>query len=86
MAGTTIDVNDLNLIPEARRASATKYTQPDLLWTEFDEECGVIPTGKKVGDLKEAGHDRWQVTFDEEAENAAKNAELEARIAALESS
>ena len=84
MVEKTIDVNDLNLIPSARRAAATKYTQPDLLWTDFDKESGVMPADKKVGDLKEAGHDRWQVTFDEEAENAAKNAELEARIAALE--
>ena len=84
MAEKTIDANDLNLIPAARRSAATKYTQPDLLWDDFDEASGVIPEGKDVGDLKSASHDRWQVTFDEEAENAAKNAELEARIAALE--
>ncbi len=80
----TIDAKDLNLIPEARRAAATTYTQPDLLYTEYDSEIGDIPEGKSVGDVKEASHTRYQVSFDEEEENAAKNAELEARIAALE--
>ena len=84
MAEKTIDARDLNLIPEARRASATQYTQPALPYTMHDAEYSLIPEGKEVGDIKEAEHDRWQVTFDEEVENAAKNTELEARIAALE--
>ena len=84
MASKTIDTNDLNLIPAARRAAATTYTQSDLLYTDHDALYNLIPATKDVGDIKEAEHDRWQVTFDEEAENLAKNIELEARIAALE--
>ena len=84
MASQTLDTNDLNLIPATRRADATTYKQPDLLYTDHDALYNQIPAGKDVGDIKEAEHDRWQVTFDEEAENLAKNIALEARIAALE--
>ena len=78
---TTIDTHTLDLIPEEHRANATSYEAPDGLWTENDERAGMLPKGKKVGDVREKGHTRYTVTF---VEKDPEIVALEKRIAALE--
>ena len=46
----------------------------------LDASDGIIPEGKKVGDVKKASHTRYTVSWNPEQELE----ELEARIAALE--
>ena len=78
----TIDAESLDLIPEKRRASAKSYVMADILYDEFDASDGIIPEGKKVGDVKKASHTRYTVSWNPEEELES----LEARIAALEGS
>ena len=78
---TTIDTHTLTLIPEEHRDNATSYEVEDALWTENDERAGLLPEGVEVGDLREAAHTRYRVTFTEKDPEVAA---LERRIAALE--
>jgi len=79
---TTIDTHTLELIPEEHRANATSYEVEDALWTQKDADWGKLPEGVSVGDVREAAHTRYTVTYTEV--DPALTA-LEQRIAALES-
>ena len=63
MQKTIIDTSLLNDIPEEHRAQATSYEAPDSYWMARDSEQGLLPDGVSVGDLREAGHTRYTVTF-----------------------
>lgn len=78
---TTIDTHTLEFIPEEHRANATSYEAPDGLWTQKDADCGKLPEGVSVGDVREAAHTRYTVTFTEKDPELVA---LEQRIAALE--
>lgn len=78
---TTIDTHTLELIPEEHRASATTYEVPDALWTQRDADTGKLKEGKSVGDVREAAHTRYTVTFTEKDPELVA---LEKRIADLE--
>jgi len=77
-----IDADSLDKLPAKRRAKAETWVQDDIHYTDFDNESGLIPSGKSVGDIKIPSHTRYRVQWDSEEEKDA----LEARIAALESS
>lgn len=63
MQKTTIDTHTLEDIPEEHREHVTTYEAPDGLWTQKDADSGRIPEGKAVGDIREAAHTRYTVTF-----------------------
>ena len=63
MEKTTIDTHTLEHIPEEHRAKATSYEAPDGLWTQLDKDNGILPEGKNVGDVREAAHTRYTVTY-----------------------
>tara|TARA_A100001035_G_C27680509_1_gene452820 strand:+ start:488 stop:742 length:255 start_codon:yes stop_codon:yes gene_type:complete len=78
---TTIDTHTLEFIPEEHRANATSYEAPDALWTQKDADTGKLKSGAKVGDVREAAHTRYTVTFTEKDPELVA---LEKRIADLE--
>jgi len=61
----TKDCDNLNGIPEDKRASATSYMSLVGLYTESDEKHGNIPEGKSVGDVHTPAHTRYTVTYTE---------------------
>jgi len=63
MQKTTIDTHTLEHIPEEHRSNATSYEAPDGLWTQSDKDNGILPEGKNVGDVREAAHTRYTVTY-----------------------
>lgn len=63
MQKTTIDTHTLTDIPEEHRANATSYEAPDGLWTQQDADAGILPEGVSVGDVREAAHTRYTVTY-----------------------
>jgi len=77
-----IDADSLDKIPANRRAKAESWVQDDILYNKIDEEDGLIPSGKSVGDIKIPSHTRYRAQWNPEEEKDA----LEARIAALEES
>ena len=61
----TMDVPNLEHIPEDKRDSATSYKSIVSLYTESDEKHKLIPKGKKVGDVHIPSHTRYTVTYEE---------------------
>ena len=61
----TMDVGNLNHIPEDKRDSATSYESIVSLYTESDKKYNLIPEGKEVGDVHLPSTTRWTVTFTE---------------------
>ena len=62
---TTLDTDKLEYIPEEHRENATSYTAEVSYYNKSDESHGMIPEGKKVGDVHIEAHTRYTVTYDE---------------------
>ena len=65
MANTiTIDTHTLEHIPADKRDTATEYTCSENIYTQKDADHSEIPDDKNVGDVREAEHQRWTVTYE----------------------